>query len=552
MRVDAVYENAHLITGESALAVLNGRVVALGEDAEGLSARRRVDLGGAYVVPGFHDAHNHMAWFGMGLDDVPLSDCRSVEEVYDAVARRAAGLPAGSWVIGSGYDQNKLAGGHPNRHGLDRAAPGMLVRLKHTSGHMTVVNSAVLDQLDLANVPVGGDVVLDPAGSPTGLLREQAQLLLRLLTYPTPVESVVRGLDRAGQQYLSEGITSVQEAGIGGGLVGETPAELAAYQLARSRGVLRVRSTVMVAASVLHDLPDGAGFGLDLGLRTGLGDDWLRVGPMKLFADGSLVGRTCAMHEPFAGADSAAGAASGGGSAAGAAAGAGSAVGESQNRGYFQVPEDELARTIRLAHDAGWQIATHAIGDRAVTVVLDAYEAALAASPRADHRHRIEHCAVLQPAELTRLASLGLIASPQGRFVNELGDGMRAALGEHRVPWCYRLRSVLDAGVVLPASSDRPVVNGAPLLGLADMVRRRTSSGAPFSPEEAITPAEALRAYTYGSAYATFAEDRLGTLEPGKLADFAVLSGNPLDESGMDDLRVLATAIDGELRYEAS
>ncbi|HEY3712681.1 MAG TPA: amidohydrolase [Amycolatopsis sp.] len=531
MRVDAVYENAHVITGESALAVLNGRVVALGEDAEGLSARRRVDLGGAYVVPGFHDAHNHMAWFGMGLDDVPLSGCRSVEEVYDAVARRAAGLPAGSWVIGSGYDQNKLAGGHPDRHGLDRAAPGLLVRLKHTSGHMTVVNSAVLDRLDLANVPVGGDVVLDAAGSPTGLLREQAQLLLRPLTYPAPLESVVRGLDRAGEQYLSEGITSVQEAGIGGGLVGETPAELAAYQLARERGVLRVRSTVMVAASVLHDLPDGAGFGLDLGLRTGLGDDWLRVGPMKLFADGSLVGRTCAMHEPFAG--------------------TGSESGEPENRGYFQVPEDELARTIRLAHEADWQIATHAIGDRAVTVVLDAYEAALAASPRADHRHRIEHCAVLQPAELTRLASLGLIASPQGRFVNELGDGMRAALGEHRVPWCYRLRSVLDAGVVLPASSDRPVVNGAPLLGLADMVRRRTSSGAPFSPEEAITPAEALRAYTYGSAYATFAEDRLGTLEPGKLADFAVLSGNPLDESGMDDLRVLATAIDGELRYEA-
>jgi hypothetical protein len=324
----------------------------------------------------------------------------------------------------------------------------------------------------------------------------------------------------------------VQEAGIGGGLVGETPAELAAYQLARERGVLRVRSTVMVAASVLHDLPDGAGFGLDLGLRTGLGDEWLRIGPMKLFADGSLVGRTCAMHEPFAGADPDAGG--------------------PENRGYFQVPEDELARTIRLAHDAGWQIATHAIGDRAVTVVLDAYEAALAASPRADHRHRIEHCAVLQPAELTRLASLGLIASPQGRFVNELGDGMRAALGEARVPWCYRLRSVLDAGVVLPASSDRPVVNGAPLLGLPDMVRRRTSSGAPFSPEEAITPAEALRAYTYGSAYATFAEDRLGTLEPGKLADFAVLSGNPLDESGMDDLRVLATAVGGELRYEAT
>ncbi|MBB4688089.1 amidohydrolase [Amycolatopsis jiangsuensis] len=524
MQVDVVYENARLVTGESALAVLHGRIVALGEDAEALSARRRVDLGGAFVAPGFHDAHNHMAWFGMGLDDVPLSDCRSVEEVYDAIARRAAGLPVGSWVVGSGYDQNKLTGGqHPDARGLDRAAPGMLVRLMHTSGHMTVVNSAVLDQLDLANVPVGGDAVLDASGAPTGLLREQAQLLLRPLTYPVPIESVVRGLDRASERYLSEGITSVQEAGIGGGLVGQTPAELAAYQLARERGVLRVRSTVMVSASVLHDLPDGAGFGLDLGLRTGLGDEWLRVGPMKLFADGSLVGRTCAMHEPFAG--------------------------EPDNRGYFQVPEEELARTIRLAHDAGWQIATHAIGDRAITVVLDAYEAALAATPRADHRHRIEHCGVLPPAELARLARLRLIPSPQARFVNELGDGMRAALGQTRVPWCYRLRSLLDAGCVLPASSDRPVVEGAPLLGLADMVARRTSTGAPFATDEALTPAQALRAYTYGSAYATFAESYLGTLEPGKVSDFVALSENPL--STMEQPRVLATAVAGELRYEA-
>ena len=527
MQVDAVYENALVWTGTgltSALAVLHGRIVALGEDAEGLSARERVDLGGAFVVPGFHDAHNHMAWFGMGLDDVPLSACRSVEEVYDAVAARAATLPAGSWIVGSGYDQNKLVGGHPDRHGLDRAAPGMLVRLKHTTGHMCVINSAVLDRLDLGGVPIGGDIVHDADGSPTGLLREQAQLLLRPLTYPTPLETVVRGLGRASEQYLAEGITSVQEAGIGGGLVGETPAELAAYQLARDRGLLRVRSTVMVAASVLHDLPDGAGFGLDLGLRTGLGDEWLRVGAMKPFADGSLVGRTCAMHESF--------------------------DGEPDNVGYFQVPEDEIARVIRLAHDAGWQIATHAIGDRAVTVVLDAYEAALVASPRTDHRHRIEHAAVVQPAELLRLASLGLIPSPQGRFVNELGDGMRAALGEARVPWCYRLRSVLDAGCVLPASSDRPVVDGAPLLAIADMVRRRTASGAPFSPEEALTPEQALRAYTYGSAYAAFAEKDLGTLEPGKLADFAVLSASPFDESTLDDVRVLGTAVGGELRFQ--
>jgi predicted amidohydrolase YtcJ len=527
MKVDAIYENAQVDGGFSTLAVLHGRIVALGEDAAALSTGHRVDLGGAFVVPGFHDAHNHMAHFGIGLSEVQLGAdvCKHVDDVYAAIARRAAELPAGSWIVGRGYDQNKLVGGHPTRQGLDRAAPGHLVRVKHTSEHMTVVNTAVLDQLDLAQVPPGGDVVMDADGSPTGLLREQAQLLLRPFIYPVDVETVIDGLTKASRQYLSEGITSVQEAGIGGGLVGQTPIELAAYQLARDRGVLGVRSTLMVASTMLHELGDDSGFGLDLGLRTGFGDEWLRIGAMKVFADGSLIGRTCAMHEPFAG--------------------------ESDNVGYFQTPEDELARTIMAAHRAGWQIATHAIGDRAITVVLDAYEAALAKYPRADHRHRVEHCAVLQPAELTRLARLGLIASPQGRFVNEIGDGMRAALGPVREAWCYRLRSLLDAGCELPASSDRPVVQGAPLLGIADMVRRRTSSGELLGPDERLTPSQALRAYTYGSAYAAFREQDLGTLEVGKLADFAVLSADLTDEASLDDVSVLATAVGGTLAYEA-
>jgi predicted amidohydrolase YtcJ len=527
MRVDAVFENARVLSGQSwtsAIAVLHGRIVALGEDAEDASARRRIDLGGSVVVPGFHDAHNHQVWFGMSLDDVPLGECKHVDEVYAAIAERAAETPPGGWIVGSGYDQNRLVGGHPTRHGLDRAASRHPVQLKHTSGHMCVVNSRVLDRLDLANVPVGGDLVLDAEGSPTGLLREQAQLLLRPLIYPTPVETVVRAIDRAGARYLSEGITSVQEAGIGGGLVGQTPVELGAYQLARQRGVLRVRSTLMVSSAVLHDLPDGAGFGLDLGLRTGLGDHWLRIGPMKLFADGSLTGRTAAMHEDFAG--------------------------EPGNRGYFQLPEEELAVTISRAHAAGWQIATHAIGDRAVSTVLDAYTAALREHPRDDHRHRIEHCAVLPPAEVTRLASLGLVPVPQGRFITEIGDGMAAALGPEREPWCYRQRSFLDAGCVLPGSSDRPVVQGAPLLGLLDLVQRRTSSGHLLGPDERLTAAQALHAYTFGSAYAAFRERDLGTLEAGKLADFAVLAADPTEEATLPDARVLATVVGGDVAYE--
>lgn len=220
------------------------------------------------------------------------------------------------------------------------------------------------------------------------------------------------------------------------------------------------------------------------------------------------------------------------------------------NRGYFQQPEEELAETILRAHAAGWQIATHAIGDRAISVVLDAYEAALKAHPRQDARHRIEHAAVVSPAQLARIAELGLVPVPQGRFVHEIGDGMVAALGPERESWCYRLRSFLDAGCVLPGSSDRPVVNGAPLLGLADMVRRRTSGGHLLGAAERITPREALRAYTYGSAYAAFREREVGTLEIGKLADLAVLSADPTDEPSLDDVRVLATVVGGELVYE--
>lgn len=535
--MDAVFTGARVLTGHDfrpvpALAVWGGRIVALGEQAAALPARRVIDLGGATVVPGFHDAHNHMAWFGMSLGELDLSEhaCRSVDDVYAAVARQAAAQPPGTWIVGSGYDHTRLAGGHPTRHGLDRAAPEHLVRLKHTTGHMCVVSSGVLERVDLGAVPVGGDVVLDADGTPTGLLREQAQRLLDPLLYPVPLAEVTRGIARASERYLSEGITSVQEAGIGRGLVGNTPIELAAYQRARAEGSLRVRATVMVAADSLHTLEhaadDDVEFGLDLGVRSGFGDERLRIGPMKLFSDGSLVGRTCAMHEPFAG--------------------------EPDNVGYFQTPEETIHATIRRAHRSGWQIATHAIGDRAISVVLDAYAAALDEFPRADHRHRIEHCAVVDEPDLRRVADLGIIPVPQGRFVTELGEGMRAALGPEREDWCYRQRSFLKAGCVVPGSSDRPVVDGAPLRGIADLVRRRTSTGHLLGPKERLTAAEALRAYTYGSAYSVFAEGDLGTLEVGKLADFAVLSADPTDEDTLDDVRVLATVVGGAVEYDSA
>jgi predicted amidohydrolase YtcJ len=520
----------------SAVAIAGGRITALDEVPAG--ATRVVDLRGATVLPGFHDAHNHMIGFGMSLAEVDLrsSAAGRLDELYAAVARRAETTGPGDWVVGSGYDQNKL-GAHPHRDALDRAAPGRRVWLRHTSGHMCVVNSLVLSDLGLDTKPKtaadmpGGRVVTDSDGRPTGLLEERAQLLVGSLVYPYPLAELTEAIGRAAAQYLKEGITSCTEAGIGGGWVAHSPAELAAYQAARDQGRLGIRVELMAAGEVLHSLgahaADGLVAGLDLGISTGFGDDWLRLGAVKIFADGSLVGRTAALNEDYAG--------DGGG------------------RGYLQADAAELQAVIIAAHRSGWQVATHAIGDLAIDVVLDAYERALADYPRRDPRHRIEHFAVVQPGQVARAARLGVIAVPQGRFATELGDGMLAAVGPDRHDWLYRQRSLLEAGMVLPGSSDRPVVSGAPLLGIADMVNRRTASGAPFNPGEAITARQALYAYTRGSAYASRQEHVKGSIVPGMLADLVVLSEDPtaVSPERIGGLAVLATIVGGRCRYDA-
>jgi len=542
---DLALVNANVLTMDpgrplvSAVTITGGRIEALAASSAQfrlaeLSADRVVDLHGATLLPGFGDAHNHMIGSGRSLAEIDLSSppIGSLDELYAAVARRAEATAPGDWVTGSGYDQNKI-GAHPDRDALDRAAPGRLVWLRHTSGHMCVVNSPVLAALGLeaaaTDVP-GGRVDTYPDGRPSGLLEERAQALVGALVYPFPVAFLADAIDRAGAQYLADGITSCTEAGIGGGWIGHSPVELAAYQAARDTGRLHVRVELMVASEVLHALgahpDDGLEWGLDLGIRTGFGDDWLRIGAVKIFTDGSLVGRTAAVHDEYA------------------------APGE--GHGYLQADGAELRAAIITAHRSGWQVATHAIGDRAIDVALEAYAQALVQYPRRDPRHRIEHFALVQPRQVAQAAALGVIAVPQGRFASELGDGMLAAVGPKRHDWLYRQRSLLEAGMVLPGSSDRPVVAGAPLLGLHDMVNRRTASGAPFNPGEAITALQALYAYTFGSAYASRQENIKGSITPGKLADLVVLSEDPtaVSPDRIAGLQVLATIIDGQCRYD--
>jgi predicted amidohydrolase YtcJ len=515
MNVDAVIR-AKITTWDparpsaSAMAVHHGRIVAFDDDAEELArdAKCREEYDG-YLFPGFHDAHCHTTAFGLSLSELDLSTppITNLEHLYLAVEVRARATPPGEWVIGYGYDQNKIGGRHPELRKLDEVGLGHPVWLKHTSAHMCVINSAAADQLDLPRTVPGGRVVFDDEGKFTGLLEERAQVLVQQVVLPRSLDTLATAIGRAHERYLSEGITSVCDAGVAGGWIGQSPVEIAAYQLARDRGLLKVRTTLMLSIDALREIrghrDDGLerALGLPGGIRTGFGDDWLRIGPVKVFSDGSLIGRTCWMEDGF--------------------------EDDSENTGYPQADPEDLRNAIVGAHLGGWQVATHAIGDKAVRFVIDCYEDALTQQPRNDHRHRIEHCGITSDDSLARIARLGIVPVPQGRFVGEIGDGMLAALGPERAAHAYRLRSFINAGVILPGSSDRPVVTGRPLLGVMDMVCRLTESERPFGSAEAITVEEAMNAYSVGSAQAEHTESSRGSLKVGQLADFVVLVDDP-------------------------
>jgi len=545
MRIDAIFTNARFTTLDAArpyatrLGVLHGRIVGLDEELDGVTADRTYDLGGAPVVPGFNDAHHHLSMRGQRLAEIDLGEhaVATLDELYAAVAERAATLPEGAWVRGAGYDQNKLGGTHPTRTALDKAAGGRPVWLAHTSAHMGVVNTAAFRAMgfDLESVPEvpGGTVGRGADGLPDGLLTEQAQGLVFDVLRPAPFDDYVAAIGRASEVAAAEGLTSFTEPGVGlGRVAGNGAADVAAFQVAVARGLLRQRAALMPVSGALHAggpyEPGAPWFGLDLGVRTGIGDEWLRIGPVKVFSDGSLIGRTAAMCCDFAG--------------------------EAGNTGFFQEPEDDLRDVIVNAHLYGWQVATHAIGDRAVGFVLDTYAEAQRRLPRPDTRHRIEHCGVASAEHVARITELGVVPVPQGRFVGELGDGMLAALGAERARGAYRQKSFLDAGITVPGSSDCPVVDGAPLRGIHDMVNQRTDSGAPFNPAEAVTAEQALRAFTYGSAYAVHEEHRKGTLARGMAADFVVLSDDLLavPAASIREIEVGATVVAGAFVYDAA
>jgi predicted amidohydrolase YtcJ len=542
MPFDLLIRNAQILTQDSdrprarSLLIHDGKVLDVDPDA-GLAsyAARVIDAGGATVVPGFNDVHAHSVWFGLGLMEANLGTATSLEDVYGTIADAAASLAPDEWVVASGYSPLLLGGRQPDRDRLDAAAAGRPVWIKHSSGHACTLNGVALervsDSVDLAAPIDGGVVVLDGDGRPTGLLEENAMRLVQDIMLPYPLETIERALDLATSRYLSEGITSVTDAGIAGGWIGYSPREFAAYQNARDKGLLSVRMQPMMVLDALHAVPghdtDPDSKGLDAGIRTGLGDDWLRLGPVKIFSDGSLLGSTAYMTEEY--------------------------LGCPHNHGYLQMSAEDLRASALKAYRAGWAIAMHAIGDHAVDHAIDIIIEAQESYGLNGLPNRIEHGGVVRPEQLDRIAGAGIVLVPQPHFITEFGDGMAGLLGPERTAWSYRAKSLLAHGAVLPGSSDRPVSNGRPLDVMQSFVERLTPSGAVYGPEERISAAEALSAYTTGSAAATGTAHIKGRLAPGYLADLVFLDQDPtvVAPSDIGSTKVLATMVDGRILFGA-
>ncbi|GAB3262098.1 amidohydrolase [Arthrobacter pigmenti] len=549
MLFDTLYTNGVFYTQDparpvaSAVGVSAGRIVSLDDELDRQFFRNVHDLGGAAVVPGFNDAHCHLSYLGEATMQVDLRPavCKTMDDLLAAIGSACASAPEGQWVQGAGYDQNYLNDLHPTAEQLDEVSGGHPVWLVHNSRHMGVANTAAFEAAGYPgrrNVPVpdGGAVPTDADGRAEGLLQETARALVTDAMPAPTVEDIADMIAAGSEAALAMGITSITEPGAGAAEhLGHGPYDMAAFQLARDTGRLGVRATVMPYLTTLHPIGNDGGSAdnhdpcsLDLGIRTGLGDEWLRIGPTKILSDGSLIGRSAFMCCDYE-----------------------SNNGSVADRGLLQFPEAELRRRIIGAHRAGWQVATHAIGDAALDVVMDLFEEAQQLYPRTDARHRIEHLSVASDEQISRAARLGLVPVPQGRFVYELGDGAARAMGADRAALAYRIKALLDAGLEVPASTDAPVVSADPLLNIHAMVNRKTASGADFTPAERITVAQAVRAYTVGSAYAVHEESRKGTLAHGMLADLTVLSDDlhEVEPAGIENVKVAATVVGGQLAY---
>jgi predicted amidohydrolase YtcJ len=508
-----------------ALAVAGGRVVALSAGAADLDeligpSTRVIDLAGAAVVPGFVDAHVHFGHWALARQQVDLDAAATLEQGLALVRKAAGGLPPGAWVQGRGWDRNRW-GRLPTRGELDVAVGGRAAALSSHDGHSLWLSSAALQTAGIARgTPdvAGGVIERDAQSEPTGVLFENAQDLVRS-AIPEPSDAELLSALRGGlHRAAAAGLTGIHNL--------EDARTRRAFAALEASGELSLRVYHGVSRGELHEARER-------GLATGSGSDWLRIGPVKLFADGALGSRTAWLLEPYAGHV------------------------EEGYRGVATLSAEDLDHAMCQAGDAGLDVAVHAIGDAAVRGVLDAFERTCATHPPLAQRLlRIEHAQLVHPDDVARFARLGVIASMQP--IHAVADWHVAdQYWGDRARYGYAWRAMLDAGARLAFGTDAPVESIEPLHSLYAAVARRDAAGEPragWYAEQCLSLEEAVRAYTQGSAAAERAAARRGALAAGMDADLVVLAPDPFERpiEALQEVSIALTMVGGRITFEGA
>jgi predicted amidohydrolase YtcJ len=547
MSADLILVGGTVLTGDGsgppaeAVAVAEGRILAVGSrstiEALAGAATRVVDLEGGVVVPGLVDAHGHVLGLGFSLRRVNLREAPTFQDVVSRVQGQTLLQGAGSWILGRGWDQSLWPGRQFPHHGeLSAAVPDHPVLVTRVDGHAALANAAAMALAGITAAtpdPDGGRILHDEQGEPTGVLIDNAIGLVREAVPPPDHEEQIQALELAVNHLAAQGLTAVHDAGVGYnptlGLADPADPGWAMVDLYRdllARGELPIRVYVMLGGN--GAAPAAENFFARPKVM-GEGDGLLTVRAIKLGVDGALGSRGAALEEPYSD--------------------------EPSGRGLLTREQDSLDLLVRRAYQEGWQIAVHAIGDRANRMVLDAVERAAAEVPEAtDPRPRIEHAQVLRPADIPRFAELGVIASVQPTHATSDQRWAAARLGPERLQGAYAYASLHAAGAMMACGSDFPVERANPLESLQAAVARIDRAGHPaggWRLEEGLSAAQALACFTSGPAYAAFMESETGQIRVGMRADLTVLSANPLTVPPEDlaSLQVLRTMVGGRTVY---
>ena len=531
-----IYHNASIWTGNevapsaNAMAIADGRILQIGGAEDMASLRtadtKSVDLGGAFVVPGFIDNHTHFLTGGFGLASVNLRDAETPEEFAERIGDFAASQPAGRWIRFGDWDHELWGGDLPRKEWIDALTPNNPVFVMRLDGHMALANSAAMSLAGVTREtpdPDGGEIIRDDSGEPTGVFKDTAMGLIAAAIPAPSDEEFDTAFEAARDHALSRGVTQIHDMSDG------EWDSFAAFRRAHERGALGLR---VYSFLPLSDWELVSAFVE----QEGRGDEWLRWGALKGFVDGSLGSTTAWFYDPY--------------------------VDAPETNGLVLQDLDELQGWLTGADAAGLHVTIHAIGDRSNDWLLSAFESTVAENgPRApgapDRRFRIEHAQHLSPEAISRFADIGVIASMQPYHAIDDGRWAAKRIGPDRIKTTYAFRALLDSDAVLTFGSDWTVAPIEPLFGVYAAVTRRTTDGANpdgWVAEQKISVEDALRAYTMSNAYAGYQEDVLGTLQAGKYADFVVLSDDlrSINPADIPNIRVLRTVIAGEEKYVAA